>query len=1645
MLKNNGKIIIGRNFLFCLCIVGLMFTALGFGVENSFALDLNETVDEIGLESDDTVKLENSQTKEMMGVGSQDSNETLQATHTPSGNTYQSIKDAIEAASAGDTIKLSGTYYSNGNQIVINKKLNIISDNLAILDGKHLSYAFQINEKGAGTTFKNLKFINGEGTYGSAMTINAKNVHVTDCIFEDNHGTMAGAIYGKNHIGDASGAIVDNCQFRRNSCYSPDFSKFSCAAALALFSKDSEVKNSIFEDNWVASNVDCFGAAIQIGLDVPASNAKVTNCVFRNNSATSYHDYSHGGAGCVRTGTLYSNCIFIDNKADRGGALTFHASGKIINCTFIDNKAELYGGAISTGFLYDYMELNVVDCNFDGNTAPLGGAIQAKGLNIIVDDSNFKNNVATEYGGAINIEAEDVTVKDSVFNSNKAHINGGAVYIKGKNTHVQNSSFLSNDAIPDIDKLDDGLGGAIYVDSSKAFIADNNFRFNTARNGSAIYYGKTGEKLTLTNNELYQNQAWVYHLPIYAEDIYHNESEKIRVVLFGGNNIAKFNNLAVSNAIYNGADNVNIVIDDEYPVDGATDSGDLYQDSREYNIDVSLSVQHEDGTVVYNKVGHTNYLGEILVDLDDLKPGKYYVTAKHLEDTYYKGITNQTTFRVIPKVDNVVTKSVSKSVADFEDVVTWTITVRNNGPSNSTEVKVSDLLPEGLIWLSDTSKGKYDPKSGELDIGNLSVGETFSFDISTVIDKTGEIVNRVNVTSHEFDSNTTNNYDEKSIVVNPAADLAVTKSVSNEKPNYFDHITWTIEISNNGPDTANNVEMHDVLPEALIYVDCDRDYDAESGIWKVGSLKSGEKAKINIQCIVNKTGLIENTVRVNATEYDYDLANNNDSERIFVGPASDLAIIKTVNASVLNFNDLVKWTLTISNNGPDRATNVRVIDELPDGFSYVNSTMTKGSYSDDVFEIDKIDVGEVVVIEIITLVEKTGNSINFANVTSDNYDVDPTNNEDNESVFVKPAADLSVEKTVSESNPDFNDIITWTIEIVNNGPDIAHNIVARDLLPESLIWIEDDGMGDYDHLTGTLNIDELDVDETYVLNIDCRVNGTGIIQNNVTVDADEYDYNITNNFDNETIEVEKSADVSVIKSVNNSSPNYNDLVTWTLVISNAGPDKATNVFIEDALPEGLILVNYTATKGIYDKGMWVMCCLEKGEVQRLEIVSRVNRTGKITNVATINADEYDSNQTNNVDNESIDVPLAVDLQVVIEVNNTNPIFAEKVNWMITVTNNGPDNATGVVLEDILPDGLVFVESSPSVGSFGNDVWNIGSVNVGKTVTLNITTIPNELGNIVNDVKVGAAEYDWNMSNNHDSDEIDVRPVADLSIEKLVDRQSPKYGETVMWTLIVKNNGPNKAHNVIVEDMLPEGLKFVKSNGDYSKGIWRVGNLDVGEVKSLKITCKVTSTGDFVNIVSAKSDELDLNESNNKANSSIHVASAADLSITKLASKYNYRVGDVVEYEIEVVNNGPDTARNIKVSEILDKLLKLKSFKASKGKFNKFTKIWTIDSLGYGESAKLIIRVIAVGSGVIKNTVALTSDTFDYDMSNNDDFAVVNVTEKPSNNVSVSHNGNSDKKPLTNLQMHPTANPIWTLLVSMLLSIVCFGGNISKKH
>ena len=1650
MLKNNKKMAISKYVLFSLLVICLIFTSSGFDIEHAYAADTNETGDEMGFDLDAQDKLENSQENSIMeavndDVGSLDGDYL----GVPE-STFENIERLVGRASPGDTIDLHGIYYADNkfSPIIINKPLTITSSSGATLDGQGKSLMFDITGGGAGTVIKNIKFINGEYEWGSAIRVGAKNVVIDNCIFENNHCYLGGAVATEYNLYDAENFIIKNCQFIRNTGYHNNFDEHSSAGALGAFALNSQVINCVFDSNWVKGKDDAFGGALQIGLDEPNYTGRVVGCTFRNNAAIHIGGSSHGGAGCVRNGVDYIDCVFINNTADQGGALTFHASGNIINCVFINNTANnLYGGALSTGYLYDSMVLNIADCTFEGNNAPEGGAIQAIGTNVGIRNSEFRNNHAATYGGAVTVQATNVNIDNSIFKDNWVDVNGGAVYIKGVDTTVKDSSFISNDAVPDADKLNDGLGGAIYISSNRAKLNSNKFFYNTARNGSAIYYDSNGENLNLEDNILYQNQAWVYGLPISAENIFYGDREAIKVIIYGGNNIADYDNLGVSNAIYNAADNYEIEIDGEYPVNGATNSGELYQDGREYNIDILLTVQHEDGTVVYNNTLKSSYLGEIDAILDNLKPGVYYVAAEHFEDTYYKGITNITSFTVYPKVDNQIIIFSDKKVYDFEEVAVWTVNVTNNGPNDSTEVAINNLLPEGLIYFSDTSGGRYDSETGILNVSTLDVGEKLSFNIITIINKTGIITNNANITAKEFDTNLTNNFDEQSIMVNPAADIVVIKSVNNTRPNYRDMVNWTIVVKNNGPDIAHNITVQDIIPKTLIPVYFSGNYDSKRGIWELDSLDVDEEVLLNVITIVNSTGLIENNVYASAEEFDYDLSNNKDDEFIRVDPASDLLIIKSVNATAANYLDIVKWMLTISNNGPDNATGVKISDILPEGFTYISSTW---DLVDGEINVGNLSVGQTVVIDIVCRVDTTGDYSNIANITGNEYDHDLSNNRDNASITVYPAADLEISKSVNATNPKYGQLITWTVTVKNNGPDIAHEIKVYEVLPDSLIWIEDDSLRDYNPKEGIWTIEELDVDEEISLEIICKVNKTGLTVNHVNVTASEYDYNLTNNYDNESIETEPSADVCIIKLVNNTYPDYNDLIKWTVIVSNNGPDKATGVEVSEKLPEGLILVNSTASKGIYDNDLWAVCCLEKGEVQTLELICQVNRTGNLTNHVKVSANEYDPNSANNEANESIDVPPAVDIEVIHEVNNTNPLFGEKVIWMITVRNNGPDNATDVELTDIMPDSLIFVTHESTTGEYGEGIWNVGKLNVGDVEYLNITCIANSPGMTVNDAYATSFEYDWNESNNYDDALINVVPVADLSIQKFVDKLNPNYLDFVTWTLKILNNGPNDASNVNVFDTLPDGLEFVSSSDDanYRSGNWHVGELKIGQVRELSIKCKVVSSGLIKNSARVWSDSHDPNLDNNHAEETISVRPSSDLSITKVASKYKYVIGDVIGYMIEVVNNGPDTAYNIKISEIWDDLLKLKSFKVSKGKFNKFTHVWTIDSLEYGESARLYIKAVALGTGVIKNSVSVTSDSFDYDMSNNKDFAIVKVVNKTSNiqsNLNKDEKSNLNGNLNENAKMHNTANPFALLIVSLLFSLIFPTGMIQKKR
>ena len=864
-------------------------------------------------------------------------------------------------------------------------------------------------------------------------------------------------------------------------------------------------------------------------------------------------------------------------------------------------------------------------------------------------------------------------------------------------------------------------------------------------------------------------------------------------------------------------------------------------------------------------------------------------------------------------------------------------------------------------------------------------------------------------------------------------------------------MTWSITVRNNGPNVAHDVVVTDALPKSLIWISDDGNgkYNHVSGKWSIGRLDIGESVQLNIVTYVNATGNIQNNASVKGSEVDYDSSNNNDSDMIKVNSSCDLAIVKSIDVANANYTDVITWNLVITNNGPDKATGVKVTDVLPDGLIYVRSVLDRGTYSNGVINVGSVAVGERLAFMIVCKVNKTGTLVNVASVKGKQYDHDLSNNKDNASVYINRASDLEVVKSVNVSNPNYHDCVTWSITVRNNGPNVAHDVVVTDALPKSLIWISDDGNGKYNHVSGKWSIGRLDIGESVQLNIVTYVNATGNIQNNASVKGSEVDYNPSNNNDSAFIDVAKTADVGIIKIVNNSNPNYQDTIKWTLIVKNNGPDKATSVTVEDILPNGLILKGVNASKGIYDDGIWAVCCLEKGEEQFLEITCMVNKTGKITNVASITAEEVDLNLSNNKDDESIEVPLTVDLEVVKEVSNDNLFFGETITWLISVRNNGPDAATNVVLYDLLDDGLLYSNYSSTVGTFDGNKWNVGRLNNKQIEYLNITCIANKLGSIINNAFANSSEVDRNKSNNNGSEMITVYPLTDLSVIKIVNNSNPNYLDFIKWFIIVTNNGPNSATGVVVRDMMPEGLELVESS-EYidADGNWYVGDLDAYDSRELDMICRVTSTGTFRNVVVVSGDETDPYPDNNEDDESINVAPACDLSITKTVSKYYYKVGDNIGYSIKITNNGPDEARNIKVNEILDSSLTLKSFKATKGSFDEESQIWEIDALDDGEYAELYIKAMAAGAGIVRNMVSATSDTFDYNLENNNASVDVNVSEhdeiskKPKDNIS--SNGNVDYSSYLP-EMRVTGNPLVVLLISIMFSMVFLGGNFSKKR
>lgn len=1019
-----------------------------------------------------------------------------------------------------------------------------------------------------------------------------------------------------------------------------------------------------------------------------------------------------------------------------------------------------------------------------------------------------------------------------------------------------------------------------------------------------------------------------------------------------------------------------------------------------------------------------------------------------------------------PTADLSLTKSVNKSSPLIGSNVTFEIIVTNNGPNDTTGVQVTDKLPSGYTYDSFTvSTGTYDPATGVWIIGNLVNGKFETLQVTAIVNPTGIYLNSAEVSASDLpdpDSTPNNNvtteddYAEISTTpVTAVADLSLTKTVNNTTPTVGSLVTFTIIVTNGGPQDNTGVEVTDLLPSGYTYNNFTLStgaYNPTTGVWTVGNLVNGKFETLQITARVNASGNYTNSTEItaadlpdpdstpnngNTTEDDYSTATT-----VPIYQSSDLSLTKTVNNATPLVGTLVTFEVIVTNNGPQDNTGVQVKDLLPSGYILNGYTISTGTYNSTtgIWNVGNLINGKSETLQIIATVNPVGDYTNIAEITAaDLPDSDSTPNngitteDDYAAVSTTPinkSSDLSLSKVVNNATPVVGSIDTFEIVVTNSGPQDNTGVQVTDLLPSGYTYSGFTvSTGTYNPTTGLWNIGNLNNGKSETLQITAIINPTGNYVNSAEItaadlpDPDSTPNNgVTTEDDYDTaftvpILRGTDSDLSLTKKVNNATPLVGSQVIFEIIISNNGPLDNTGVKVRDLLPSGYTFNGYSISTGTYDSttGVWTVDGLVNGKSETLEIMATVNPAGDYTNVAEVIAADIkdpDSTPNNGVVTEddystatTTPINQTSDLSLTKTVDNAAPIIDTEVTFEIVITNNGPQDNTGIQVTDLLPVGFTFNRYTVSTGTYNatTGLWNIGNLRKGQSETLQINAIASIVGEFVNTTEVIAADLpDPDSTPNNgittEDDFASVKilivektppppPFSDLSITKSVNNTTPLVGSQVTFEVVVTNGGKDTNTNVQITDLLPSGYtynSFTISTGTYnpSTGLWTVGNLINGKSETLQVTATVNLTGNYTNIAEVTAADLPDPDStpNNGVTTEDDYATAvttptnqaADLSLTKTVNNATPQVGAQVTFEVVITNSGPQNTSGVLVKDLLPSGYTFKSFSATKGSYNRNTGIWNIGSFVNGDSHTLQVTATVNATGDYLNIAEVTA-------------------------------------------------------------------------
>lgn len=868
------------------------------------------------------------------------------------------------------------------------------------------------------------------------------------------------------------------------------------------------------------------------------------------------------------------------------------------------------------------------------------------------------------------------------------------------------------------------------------------------------------------------------------------------------------------------------------------------------------------------------------------------------------------------------------------------------------------------------------------------------------------------------------------------SDLAATMIANPNPAITSSNLTYTIQVTNNGPSTAKAVVLSQTLPTGATFISATNSqgtFQQSGGVLtcNLGTISARKGATVTVVVRPSGTGIISSTATVGSSQSDPDPSNNSVTVTTrVVPPSADLAVVILDSPDPVSAGGNLTYTVTVTNRGPTSATHVILSNTLPATAAFISANATQGTAVNAggtiIYNFGTLTNGGGAVATVVVRPTQIGAITATSRVSSDQADLIPGDNIASATTTVTPAADVALSIVDMPDPAVLGSNVTYIITVTNHGPNLASGVLINGTLPSNGTLVFTNSS------QGSLSVNG----NSFLANIGALGNGSATltfvitgpaISGTMTLTANasggQADPNPTNNSATATTQVSEPT-VAIIAAGSrltaesiapaNGAIEPNETVSVELRLQNVGNISTTNLVATLLTGSGVTSPSGAQVYGVLSSGGAAVAktfSFTASGVAGQVITATLqlqDGSGPSTNVSfnftlpVVNV--FANTNVITIPDHGLADPYPSQIQVsgvtglvdkvTVALNKLHHTYPDDVDILLVdptgrkvllMSDSGGANvATNVNLTfdataaSLIPneDQLVSASFIPADYSPVDFFSNAPAGPYGTLLEALDGTSPNGTWSlyVVDDTEgdFGGIQGGWSLAITTITP---VNKVVDLAVSVTNAPVTAQLNQNVSYTFVISNHGPDTASNVTFNNPLPLNATAVSALSG------SIGDIPAGSNVAVTVTLNASAVGFLTNSMSVGANEIDLNPSNNSAKSITSIVlPLADVSVA-LSGPSTGITGNNHVYTLTVANNGPDIALNVILTNQLPNNVVMVSASGSPSVSGNVLR-YDLGNIGAGTSLPFTITVTPLVSGLYTNRVNVTTRSADSTPANN---------------------------------------------------------------